>query len=194
MEGIKTRRQSARLKSNFQNKKIDVAYEDIPAKLLEEYPYDGVGVVCETCSFWEDPNKCTVVEGKISPKGCCILYAWDGKVNMDFISGPEAAKRLSIGSKKTDDEHHVKISKTEAGYLKPLPPKLRSPLGKDQASFGCHSCFYFDGKNKCELVEGQISPWACCNLWSYEALTKNELQYEAGYLLKIPEQNSIHSW
>jgi len=29
---------------------------------------------CKKCRFWEEPDGCTVVEGKISPQGWCAIW------------------------------------------------------------------------------------------------------------------------
>jgi High potential iron-sulfur protein len=33
------------------------------------------GAICANCRFFRKPNACTIVHGKISPKGWCIAYA-----------------------------------------------------------------------------------------------------------------------
>ncbi len=166
-------------KGKKKNTKISVAYEDMPKELKNNYPYDGMGVICKTCVFFEKDKKCSVVQGEIEESGCCTLYSWEGRVNLDFISGKEAESKILSKPKE-------KLTKIEAGYLKILPKDKRSPFGKDQASFGCHSCYYYKNKS-CGIVQGIISPYACCNLWSYHKIKKGELGYSSGKKINLGE-------
>jgi hypothetical protein len=45
------------------------AYQDKPKGKQE----------CDGCRFFEKPNACSIVDGKISPKGWCKLFAAKGK-------------------------------------------------------------------------------------------------------------------
>lgn len=49
-----------------------------PKKFTKEQakyqPVPKNGQRCQTCSLWEPPTSCQVVEGTISPAGWCILY------------------------------------------------------------------------------------------------------------------------
>jgi hypothetical protein len=45
--------------------KLQVAYQDQPKGISS----------CATCSFFQAPKACTLVEGVVSPNGWCILYA-----------------------------------------------------------------------------------------------------------------------
>ena len=29
---------------------------------------------CKKCKFWKEPDSCTTVEGKISPRGYCVIW------------------------------------------------------------------------------------------------------------------------
>ena len=45
--------------------KMQVAYQNRPKGINS----------CATCSFFQAPNSCTLVEGEVSPNGWCKLYA-----------------------------------------------------------------------------------------------------------------------
>lgn len=45
--------------------KKDAAYQDHPMDIR----------MCATCSLFDAPKSCRVVEGEVSPKGWCNLYA-----------------------------------------------------------------------------------------------------------------------
>jgi hypothetical protein len=46
-------------------RKQDVQYQDHPMDIR----------MCATCSLFEAPKSCKVVEGDVSPKGWCALFA-----------------------------------------------------------------------------------------------------------------------
>ena len=47
---------------------------------------------------------------------------------------------------------------------------ILQPHTKDQVDYrqhqSCKTCGYFNGRNKCSQVQGNISPDAVCNLWT----------------------------
>ena len=45
--------------------KLQVAYQNRPQGINS----------CATCSFFQAPKSCTLVEGEVSPNGWCKLYA-----------------------------------------------------------------------------------------------------------------------
>jgi hypothetical protein len=49
-----------------------------PKKFTQEkahyQPVPKSGQRCQTCSLWQPPTACQVVEGQVSPAGWCILY------------------------------------------------------------------------------------------------------------------------
>lgn len=49
----------------------------------------------------------------------------------------------------------IKLTKVISGYLPP-----------EEGPFECENCHYFSKPNKCELVEGNIDPEGCCNLYT----------------------------
>jgi hypothetical protein len=49
----------------------------------------------------------------------------------------------------------IKLTKLISGYMPP-----------ESGPFECEYCHYFDGKHDCELVEGDIEPDGCCNLFT----------------------------
>lgn len=167
--------------------KIESGYDLAPKEIASKESFGGVR--CDTCSFWESPNKCTIVKGVIEPDACCNLYSYNGKINLNYISGKDASFKLSPPFKS-------RLSKEEAGYLCPLPKRLRSDKEK---SFGCHTCFYFkpsDSNPKlgvCGLVKGLISKYACCNLYSYDPL-EFPLKYASGESIrsKLPDIEDLY--
>lgn len=57
----------------------------------------------------------------------------------------------------------------------PVDPKV-AYLSPDQGPFMCDHCKYFEaGQRACHIVEGDIDPHGCCNLY-----TKNPAHFQTG--------------
>lgn len=153
--------------------KADAGYESLPSELKARV-VDKLGMRCDTCFYWIKGGGCKVVKGKIEADAACILYSAperQGRVDLRFLSGPEAQAKM---------EHWQRMSKADAGYLCPLPAADQS---KDLASFGCHTCHYFDRipgiGGACFPVKGVISPHGCCNVWSHDG-SVTSMDYKSG--------------
>jgi len=57
----------------------------------------------------------------------------------------------------------TKLTKKQSGFIKPPPQSLWSPHNK---GIRCGTCVFYKD-NKCKIVQGQIHPQACCNLWTH---------------------------
>jgi hypothetical protein len=51
----------------------------------------------------------------------------------------------------------IKLTKVISGYMPP-----------EAGPFECEYCHYFSWRRACELVEGDIEPDGCCNLFTEE--------------------------
>ncbi len=91
---------------------------------------------CRTCHYFLPAlEKCTVVDGEIKPNGTCDL----------IVHGQNATP---------ENDNRWKVMREEAGYL------------EREEGFSCGNCFRFiSSANKCHIVEGDIRPQDCCNLW-----------------------------
>lgn len=57
----------------------------------------------------------------------------------------------------------IKLTKIVSGYLPP-----------EDGPFECENCHYFNKGGKCELVEGNIDPEGCCNLYTPKDSDKSD--------------------
>lgn len=52
-----------------------VAQSKIAQNLVQYQDGPKDGLECDKCVNWQPPDACTIVEGKINPKGWCVAYA-----------------------------------------------------------------------------------------------------------------------
>lgn len=129
---------------------------------------DQGGLNCQNCYYYEN-EKCLIVKGYIDPMATCNLWSRTGTLNLNFLSGEEALKKLQKS----------KISKMDAGYTDARHTISIVPTTRHKG-VRCDSCIKFIDKNKdknaslqdairknaCQGVAGNINRNACCNLWT----------------------------
>lgn len=159
--------------------KKDSAYEDLPSELQSKN--ENIGQKCGTCFYFNnEKQKCQIVKGKIESEASCILWSYNGKIDLHWISGKDADEKIY--------DQNSRMEKSEAGYLCPLPEKLRPENGK---GFRCGTCVYFNQLNKsqpygsCFPVKGRIHEHACCNWWSQSKNEKHSYASSSEILKKI---------
>lgn len=90
-----------------------------------------------------------------------------------------------------DPESEIKrrrLTKVEAGFVRPGPEKEESPVGEDR--FCCQTCVHFvPEKGGCSYVEGDIRSTDCCNWWTDEEIPIEEC--ETGFYNQGPGKYKV---
>jgi hypothetical protein len=160
--------------------KKESAYEKLP-KFLQTTKEKNLGQKCGTCSFFNaEKESCSIVKGFIQAEASCILWSFNNKIDLHWISGIESDEKIY--------KNKSRMEKHEAGYLCPLPEKLRPDYKK---GFRCGTCVYFNQLNKdqpygsCFPVKGRIHEHACCNWWSQQKNEKHSYASSQQILSKV---------
>ena len=131
----------------------------VPKKSVDFY--EKKGLRCDNCIVYNLENKtCLYVQGKLNDEGVCNLWTTNHKMPLNFVSGKEAKEILK----------ERKLTYKESGYncSSSIGEKYR-PV-KEGKGTRCGSCIYYFN-NKCKIVSGNISQYACCNLWTEKGET-----------------------
>ncbi len=91
---------------------------------------------CDNCRVWDPPNHCLSIEGEISPSGWCTIWR----------------KQYSSQYAKVDADG--KLTQGDVAY-------------QDKPNRGqrCDNCRVFIAPDKCNSVQGNVSPAGWCNIW-----------------------------
>ena len=120
---------------------------------------DPKGLRCDNCYFFKRET-CTLVKGKIDGAAVCNLWSKTNKLpSLDYESFDTLMKILETR----------KTTKQESGYVDGRFTRSVKPHHAGKGT-RCGSCLSFipstpSGEGGCHSVEGNISPYACCNIW-----------------------------
>jgi hypothetical protein len=148
----------------------------------EENDDSDIGVKCANCVFFKGEGVCMIVEENIESEGKCRLAVIpDGRVAEESDDKMEDEE---MEDSEEDDEYIPELSdRQNAQYV--YYEKIADRYGKwgwgtgergahysseeenpfKEKGLVCSNCVFFEGGQKCEIVDGQIHPDAICKLW-----------------------------
>lgn len=168
-------------------KDLDDIAKNMPWRLVEhqvsqldaQYKPTGGNQInsCANCQFFVSPDACLVVSGDISPTG--VSDYWHQRVDSALenkapgehedpaeyskILGEAADKALGeslTGGANTTPSKNKKVSQDVAEY---------SPTGGSDVR-SCSNCFYYEGNEKCYVVDGRIVPNGVSSYWTAQGV------------------------